>query len=909
MIENDRQPWVKGLPALGIIWLVGAVGDRLWFALDRTMPAWDQAEYLTGALNYWRALQTPQWFSGDWWITLWQLSSKIPPLVYISTAPFLNLLGTGPDQSTTVNLLFSAVLLGSVYGLGVTLFTVQVGLWAAGLCLLMPGLYQVRLDYLMDYPLTALVTLSLACLTFWKGIGDKGQGTGNRGEEAIGEKGAEGSAQAIEIGSRRGLPWLTGWLLAIAVGISVGLAFMVKQSALLFLLVPLGWTAIVLLWQRTWGQLGQLFLAIGVSTLILYPWYRTNWLLMLTAGKRATVDSAIAEGDPSLLSLDAWTFYLKQLPAMVSLPLLLVPIAGFLLFWRRSRVSSYWEGEADYAPKSRGYRQQIYLASRRSLAWLLVILLGGYLLSSLNINKDPRYGVPYLPIVAILLAYGLVLLPRAWRLVRWGTIGLASVMMLFNLLPLPGAAQAPTTTGHRAYLGAEFPHDQVVAEVIRTEPFLRSTIGVLPSTPTVNQHNINYYGLLKNFQVYGRQVGTRLKHVPQDARSLDWFMTKSGEPGSIRKPDAYRTIVEQVERGTDFQLQKTWTLPDSSQVMLYHRRVPSVEVTQMEVTPANSDQNKNPKRSESRVQNPELKRSAAPIRLEQVTVPIQVPPGKPVPVTYRWSGSWKSLQSGLVLLTWQKLGRASSQTERWLHDHAIGMGALNSTAPQAETAPFQVVERTAMLPPADVAAGTYRLEAIYLNRQTGETATIVLPPVTVQVNPVATASPAPELDLVTQLRTLATALPQGTKALDSVFDEVGRINQYDPTQDYVNQTRQAMEYRLQQEPDNRGFAYTVAIANVLKRRVEPAIASLERVVQLDSKNPFAYAYLAFVNLYDFRPAAAQTALNTAISLDPNIPELQVLSGVASLMRGNLIQAWRHVRAYQLSELQDNAAPK
>jgi len=32
--------------ALGIIWLIGAVGDRIWFALDHSVPAWDQADYL-----------------------------------------------------------------------------------------------------------------------------------------------------------------------------------------------------------------------------------------------------------------------------------------------------------------------------------------------------------------------------------------------------------------------------------------------------------------------------------------------------------------------------------------------------------------------------------------------------------------------------------------------------------------------------------------------------------------------------------------------------------------------------------------------------------------------------------------------------------------------------------------------
>jgi len=41
----------RPLLALGIIWLIGAVGDRIWFALDHSVPAWDQADYLTGLIG------------------------------------------------------------------------------------------------------------------------------------------------------------------------------------------------------------------------------------------------------------------------------------------------------------------------------------------------------------------------------------------------------------------------------------------------------------------------------------------------------------------------------------------------------------------------------------------------------------------------------------------------------------------------------------------------------------------------------------------------------------------------------------------------------------------------------------------------------------------------------------------
>ncbi len=168
MAQQHRDSEGKSLLVLGIIWLLGAISDRLWFALDRSVPAWDQADYLTSTLKYLQALQHPQWFSGEWWTNFWLLSTKIPPLAYILTVPFLQVFGTGDDRATLVHLLFSAILLASVYNLGAQLFNRQVGLWAAAICVLLPGLYRFRLQFLLDYPLTAAITFAFYCLTMWK---------------------------------------------------------------------------------------------------------------------------------------------------------------------------------------------------------------------------------------------------------------------------------------------------------------------------------------------------------------------------------------------------------------------------------------------------------------------------------------------------------------------------------------------------------------------------------------------------------------------------------------------------------------------------------------------------------------------------------------------------------------------
>ncbi|MEG3848193.1 phospholipid carrier-dependent glycosyltransferase [Microcoleus sp. herbarium19] len=852
----------KSLFVLGTIWLLGAISDRLWFALDRSIPAWDQAEYLTSTLNYLQALQHPQWFSGEWWTNFWLLSTKIPPLAYVLTVPFLQVFGTGGDRATLVHLLFSAILLASVYSLGVQLFNRQVGLWAAAICVLLPGLYRFRLQFLLDFPLTAAITFCFYCLTMWK----------QEAESSAADFVADVADGYIPVGTRQ-CPVPTtrlSFFWAIAFGISLGLSILVKHTTVLFMFAPIVWLAVGAVRQKAWGRLAQLAGSLLLSVAVFGPWARTNWLLILTGGKRATFDSAIAEGDPALNTIGAWIYYAQHLPKHVSWPLLLIPSVGLILYWRRRQDSSS-------------------ISHINSCRWLAVFWVGAYLINSLNINKDDRYVLPYLPVLAIFLAYCLTLWPRKWGpQIRWGTIGLAIAAMLLHMWPLGGSFGhnlvqiiSPGNSSY-PYLGKEWPHREVIAEIIDTEPYLRSTLGVLPSTPEINQHNLNFYGALADFQVYGRQVGTNLKEVPQDVRSLSWFVTKTGAQGSIREriKKAQNAAVAAIEKGDKFLLQKTWVLPDNTNLNLYRKRLQPIEVEAL---------------NEARSQ----------VQLDRVTVAAASAPGVALPVTYTWSGPWQQLQSGLVLVTWENQQSGdirAGQTFRILHDRAIAQATLHPGILGADkfAVGFQIVDRTAMLPPANIAPGNYNLQATYLNRKTGETYPMNVPAVSVKIEAIGGNEQAgnqerPELDLVTQLRAMAVNLPKGLPGLAPVFEQIGRINQYDPIQDYTVQAEQALEYRLKQEPNNLEFAYALAFSRVLQQNVKSAIAALEKVTQLDSKNPYAYAYLAFVHLYAWHPSSAQTALKPALALNPNLPEIRVLNGVAALLQGNLIQAWQDLQ--------------
>ena len=645
---------------------------------------------------------------------------------------------------------------------------------------------------------------------------------------------------------------------------------MVKQTALFFLITPIILVVITSIRKRLWGRLLQLIGAFGLSTLIFGWWYRTNWLLILTSGKRATVDSAIAEGEAPLNSLDAWTFYWHQLPSQVSLPLLLVPILALLLYWGKVKANRRRE-------KEEGIKLSI------ALQWLAIFLIGAYFLSCLNPNKDYRYVLPYLPVLSVFLAYGLTRFQGILgKRIRLGTFGLATILMLLNLFPIggiPGYWITKTLSSkvqHHPYLAQKLPHSQVIERIIQTEPYLYSTLGVLPSTPQINQHNLNYYGALKNFHVYGRQVGTRNSFVEKDARSISWFLTKTKNQGSVPEAQAKITKIVEQQDG-DFELNKSWNLPDDSLLKLYHQKNPPVVVKKIEEQEDNN-----------------IRANRNSIILKNIQVPETAPPGIPVPVTYTWEGNWEELKNGLLLLTWKNSNNPKSEIRnpKFIHDHGIALGKLYLSGIKP-VGRFQITERMAMLPPSNIENGNYSLEATYLNQFTGETYPIEIPQASLQIDSQATSTPAPELDLSTQFRTLAATLPQGIEALDKVFDEIGRINQYDANQDYLVQTRKALQHRFQKE-ENLEYAYSIALTYILEQKADSAIASLKTVTQLDKNNPYAWAYLAFVQLYDFQGAAAEKSLEPAIAELPDVTEIQALSGVAALQQGKLFKVWEVV---------------
>lgn len=197
-----------------LIWLLSTVADRLWWGHHAGLPSWDQADYLNSALDHGRALGVLA--GGGWqgWNALLDLSPKIPPLASLVNGTVMAVAGDAPSEAAWTLSFWNALLLASSAGWALQFLRPRrsargFALLAAAAVALAPMLLELRTDYVLELPLTALVTLALWRLGAWWS-------------------------------PRAGGLWWQALLAACAVALSL----LVKQSALLVLLPALGWSLV-----------------------------------------------------------------------------------------------------------------------------------------------------------------------------------------------------------------------------------------------------------------------------------------------------------------------------------------------------------------------------------------------------------------------------------------------------------------------------------------------------------------------------------------------------------------------------------------------------------------------------------------------------------------------------------------
>ena len=782
--------------------LISITIQIIWLTVDKSIPAWDQSAHLINALNFQRVVEKISLFSSGWWHEFWaQTSSYRAPLVYILTVPYLSIFGKGLNTGLLVNTLFIPVIVSSTYYLSRQVFSSQVSRWAAGLCLLFPTLVDIQLDYLLDYGIVATIIFAFLALTLWKDAKSR----------------------------------FKSWQWSLIFGAAFGLMMLSKPTGFLFLFLPIIFLLGSFIQRQDWIGLIQIPASMISAWLVCGSWYSQNWLTIITS-----TASKLTEAGPGGNTLFNKFYYFIILPDLVSLPIL-AGAAICLVLW-----FSMWGS----------IQHQIKL---RDCLWLILYLVGGYLFCSLTSNKTPRFIAPVLPVFSIFLAYFLNLFQTIWaKQLRWGIVGLSSLMLLVHLFPIVGTnlnLRVPAlgyAITRMANPKVELTHQQVVQEIITKQPYLKNNIGTLTSSQEFNPENLDFYGSVANFQISAREFSTVApvsQFVEKDGKALSWYLIKTGEIGHVNK-----LLPPIVEQDSSLQFDRSWQMLNGDTVKLYARKDMPIVVEP----------------TSTQIQG---------VRLDKVIIS----PTKTslVNTTYQLSGDRASLQNGLLLLDWQSKGQT------WNHDGAIGLESLYLDKTSLPN--FQITEHLAMLPPDNLALSEYQLKVTYLDKKTGKTYPLEVP--TIQIEP--TSDRASQLDLISRLHQLGKLFAKGN--IDSVFSEIAILNQYDPIQQYLIHAQQAIAHRIGRGDPRLELRYTLALTQALKIQVEPLLDNLTQIIKLDPQNPAAWTYLAVVRLYNWQPIAAEMAIKQAESLPSPPAALSTLKIISSLFRFDFPQMWQRIQ--------------
>jgi hypothetical protein len=481
-MDGRRAGW-RWWAALGLIWLACLALQRLWLLMHPAYLSWDQADYLNSAVDHGRALGclTPTHWPG--WGGLLNLSPKIPPLASLVNGCVLAVSGDAPDQARLALLVWLAGLLLVIAGWGRQLIGPRFGLLAAGLVALSPGVWQVTLRFSLDLPLTAATALALWLLGRWH---------------------------------RNPAP---GAALTLAAASTVAASILIKQSALLFLAVPVLVAAASALRQRT--KRLWLLLAVAVALAWILPWLHHNWITTLGGTNRAVFESASAEGDPSLLSIAGLSWYAVRIPGQLGLISGLVGVVGLGLLQRRHGRFSLEAIPADWR-------------------WLLICSAGGLVLLTLSPNKDERYLAPLLPPMLLLLSRGWL---QLWQQRRRIAL-IAGGLLLLELPASLAIQQRPISAPPIA--AALAPLRQASAGTART-------VVVVPDERELNEHTVTSAGRRVGGLIVGRHLRAR---EPEDRRLLreraDWILL--GSSPRRRHLRDNRRLSQVLQASSSFQL-------------------------------------------------------------------------------------------------------------------------------------------------------------------------------------------------------------------------------------------------------------------------------------------------------------------------------------------------------------------
>src|SRR2546426_10210941 len=391
----------------------------------------------------------------------WERSGNYPPFVHIVIATAYRVLHPGPHVAILANIPATVLLLWGVYEMGLAFAGATAAVWACILTTLIPFLIWMSRETLLDYWLAAWVAAALALLV---------------------------KTSAFE--SRR---------YSVLLGLTCALGMLTKWLFIGFITGPMGYIVVRHRIFRSKRRIINFAATAAIAAVGAGFWYMPN-LPRLVRYYFDNAQIGAREGEPPVISFQSFIYYLRLLEGY---QLFAVIFCLFVL----SLVLVY---------KHHGLQGGAFLAAA---------IVGGWLAMTLLRTKDPRFTMPILGPMMVVMAAWITTWKRGWI----SYTGKAVLLILlctqayainFGLRWLP--RQVVLLEGYQGqlrwdwnlylqdYFGISGPpkredwkQDSILRRVVddSSGKRFRTTLGLVPDLPRFNATNFNLFARLRGLPV------------------------------------------------------------------------------------------------------------------------------------------------------------------------------------------------------------------------------------------------------------------------------------------------------------------------------------------------------------------------------------------------------------------------
>jgi len=319
----------------------------LWVLQDKTPPPWDPADHISTAYDYYRFIAHLD--IKGFYKEFFEEIHYYAPFVHIVTASVFLIFGASKISAIVVNLISLAAILISSQAIYEHIFFNKYKNTAIQSSYISPGVLAGLLatsyhfpawllhDAFLDYPLMAIVTVSFALLL-----------------------------KTENFTNRRN---------SIALGVTLAIGMLTKQTFGFFLMLPLAYSAYRAIVSRESTSILNLFMTSATAIGLASIWYIPH-LDDVIGIYRINQEGAVNENEAPVFSFMSNVFYLHALTsAQLQLPFAILFLSGLIYSIIRFRKESI----------------PLYL-------WVI----SGIGTFTIIANKDIRYTIPVLPAVAII---------------------------------------------------------------------------------------------------------------------------------------------------------------------------------------------------------------------------------------------------------------------------------------------------------------------------------------------------------------------------------------------------------------------------------------------------------------------------------------------------------------------------